>query len=145
MREFGSATNLSLWLTLFSLEYNIVVGTEIEFTAFAFERRQVSAVSTFGPAGPFQLEPNPESNSRTKLGTSLAELANVPVTRSPSFGIISSWRGREYRVCICMDRLEAGRYRLDLVSRISNWGTYFGTTTDMVSLMTWINSLSGLG
>lgn len=44
-----------------------------------------------------------------------------------------------------MDSLEAGRYRLDLTSRIPNRGTYFGTTTDMVSLMTWINSPSGLG
>lgn len=145
VREFGSSTNLSLWLALFGLEYNIIVGTEIKFAAFTLERRQGSTVSTFGPTGPFQLEPDSESNSGTKLGASLAELANVPVTGFSSFGVIPSWRRREYRICICMGSLEAGRYRLDLTSRISNWGTYFGTTTDMVSLMTWINSLSGLG
>lgn len=51
--EFGSPTNLSLWLALFGLEHNIVVGTEIKFAALALERRQVSAVSAFGPTGPF--------------------------------------------------------------------------------------------
>lgn len=95
------------------------MGTESEVTAFALERRQVSTIFALGTTGPFQVEPNSKSNSRTKLGTGFAELADVSVTRLSS--ILRQCR-RERRVCVSVGCLKAGRYRLDHANHISNPG-----------------------
>ena len=112
-------TNLSLRVALFSLECHVVVGTESEVAAFALERRQVSAVFALGTTGPFQVEPNSKPNSRTKLGTGLAKLADVSVTRLSS---ILRWYRRERRICVSVGCLKAERYRLDHANHISNPG-----------------------
>ena len=88
-------TNLSLRVALFGLEYHIIVRAESEVATLALERRQVSAVFTLGTTGSFQVEPNSKSNPGTKLGTDLAELADVLVTRFSASDIISRWHRRE--------------------------------------------------
>jgi len=88
-------TNLSLWVTLFCLECHIVVRAESEVTALSLERRQVSAVLTLRTTRPFQVEPNSESNTRTKLGTDLAELADFLVTGLSTSRVILRWHRRE--------------------------------------------------
>ena len=79
-------------MTLFSLEYHVVVGTESEVAAFALERNQVPTVFALGTTGPFQVEPDSKSNSRTKLSTGLAELADASVARLSSSGATLRWR-----------------------------------------------------
>ena len=84
-------TNLSLRVTLFSLERYIVVGAESEVATFALERRQVPTIFALGTAGPFQVEPDPKSNARTKLGNSLTKLADVLRTDVSAFGLTLRW------------------------------------------------------
>ena len=114
----GFPTNLSLWVTLFSLEYHIIVRAESEVAAFAPERRQVPAVFTLGTAGPFQVEPDSEPNARAELCTGLSELTDVfgaEVSVSVS-GLAHGWNRRERRIGVSVGSLEARYHRLDLIN-----------------------------
>lgn len=101
-------TNLSLRVALLSLECYVVVRAEGEVATFAPERRRVSAVFTFGATGPFQVEPDSESNARTELGTYLTEFADVFRTVVPSSGLTLWWNWRERGIDISVGSLEAG-------------------------------------
>ena len=99
-------TNLSLWVTLFSLEHNIVVGTESPQSALALERRQVSTFLALRTTGPFEFEPNPKPNARSKLGTNLAEFTDVSATGFLASDVIFRWIRRERRTCVNVNSLE---------------------------------------
>ena len=102
-------TNLSLWMTLFSLEHYIMVRTESPQSALALERRQVSTVLTLGTTGPFEPEPNPKPNARTKFGTNLAELTDVSAT---GFPVIFRWNRWERSIRVDVDSLETAHHML---------------------------------
>ena len=78
-------------MTLFGLECNVVVRAESEVATFPLERRQVPAVFTLGTTRSFQVEPDSESNARTKLGNGLAKLADVLRTGVSAFGLTLGW------------------------------------------------------
>jgi len=84
-------TNLSLRVTLLSLERYIVVGAESEEATFPLERRQIPAVLTLGTTGPFQVESDSKSNARAKLGNGLTELTDVLRTRVSTFRLALRW------------------------------------------------------
>jgi len=84
-------TNLTLRVALLGLECDVVVRAESEYATFALERRQIPAVFTLGTTGPFQVKPDPESNTRTKLGNGLTKLADVLRTGVSAFGLTLRW------------------------------------------------------
>lgn len=105
-------TDLSLWVTLFSLEHHVVVRTESPQSALALERRQISTVLTLGTTGPLEFEPNPKPNTRTKLGTNLPELTDVSATGFPASDTVFCWVRRERRACVDVNPLETAHRTL---------------------------------